>query len=490
MSALSSLYNISKNWRLIYVSLAVILAGLFEIFVWDRQPGLGFLFYIILALAGFISITVINKQFRQPKALFLLIPILVLCLDIFVYNNLIITVFARPLVLVFMILFAILSTYDNTQKHQFSLLKIPFFGNAFLMFSKIGHVFQDLFVWRESKTKLYRKIALGILIALPLLYFFTVLFLSADKVFAESLSNFFKFSLDEDLVARIIRTLFLSVFLACLFYVTCGKEHVLGEKVVSVKKLDSVVAGVVLFLINTLFALFVFFQIKYLFGNAEFVLKSGKTFAEYARSGFFELVWVLVLASLVVFVVYRSLVYHRQHWIIKLLLFLLAAQVFVVAMSALKRMNLYQSEYGFTIERLYAEWFIYFVCFLLATTVVGLLLRLQFRNLFYAFLIIGIIAITTVCSLNVDFLIAKKNISLAIAQNKELDVDYLSGLSVDVAPAMTKLSSMAGSIKLKSREPISVRELITHKKETVKNIDSFLEFNWGRFQAREIMKSL
>ena len=164
MSALSSLYNISKNWRLIYVSLAVILAGLFEIFVWDRQPGLGFLFYIILALAGFISIMVINKQFRQPKALLLLIPILVLCLDIFVYNNLIITAFSRPLVLVFMILFAVLSTYDNTQKRHFSLLKIPFFGNAFLMFSKIGHVFRDLFVWRESKIGLYRKIALGILI--------------------------------------------------------------------------------------------------------------------------------------------------------------------------------------------------------------------------------------------------------------------------------------------------------------------------------------
>ena len=199
-------------------------------------------------------------------------------------------------------------------------LKIPFFGNAFLMFSKIGHVFHDLFVWRESKTQLYRKIALGILISLPLLYFFTVLFLSADAVFAESLKDIFKFSFDENIIFRIVRILFLSVFLTCLFYVTCGQEHVLGEKVISIKKLDSIISSVVLFLINTLFAVFVFFQIKYLFGNAEFVLKSGKTFAEYARSGFFELVWVLVLASLVVLVVYRSLVYHRQHSIIKLLL--------------------------------------------------------------------------------------------------------------------------------------------------------------------------
>lgn len=489
------LHNISRYWRLAYVGLAVALAGLFEVFVWGKKPGLGFLFYIILALVGFISISVINKQFRRPKALLLLIPILVLCLDIFIYNNLITYALSRPLVFIFMILFAVLSTYDNAQKHKFSFLKIPFFGSAFLMFSKIGHVFRDLFVWREGKTQIYKKIALGILIALPILYFFTILFLSADEVFAESLKNLFAFSFDEEILAKIVRTLFLSVFLAGLFYVTVGKEHVLGEKNISVKKLDSVIVGVVLFLINALFALFVFFQVKYLFGGAEFISKSTLTFAEYARTGFFELVWVLILASLVVLVVYRSLVYHRQHWIIKLLLFVLVAQVFVVAMSALKRMNLYQSEYGFTISRLYVEWFIYFVCFLLATTIVGLALKFQFRNLFYAFLVIGIIAITAVCSLNVDLMIAKKNLFLAVNNDRELDATYLYQLSIDIAPVLPELSKVADTIKVKFAHQggegnDSLQENIKLRAESVKNIDSFLEFNWGRFQAREILKSL
>lgn len=488
-------HDISKYWRLAYVGLAVVLAGLFEVFVWGKKPGLGFLFYVILALTGFISIAIAKKQLRQPKALFLLIPILVLCLDVFVYNNLITTLLSRPLVLVLMILFAVLSTYDNVQKHKFSFLKIPFFGNAFLMFSKVGQVFRDLFVWRESKTQIYRKIALGILIALPLLYFFTVLFLSADEVFAESLKNLFAFSFDGEIFARIIRVSFLSVFLASLFYVTVGCEHVLGEKNISVKKLDSVIVSVVLLLVNALFALFVFFQIKYLFGNAEFVLKSGLTFAEYARTGFFELVWVLILASLVVLAVYRSLVFHHQHWIIKLLLIVLTAQVFVVAVSALKRMNLYQSEYGFTISRLYVEWFIYFVCFLLVVTAAGLALRLQFRNLFYAFLAIGVVAITVVCSLNVDLMIAKKNITLSINQGKELDIIYLSGLSLDIAPSFKLLSDSESKIKLRGKlsdHPKSwdIPLLIEKRKENVKNIDSFLEFNWGRFQAREILKSL
>lgn len=492
------LHNISRYWRLAYVVLAVVLAGLFEVFVWGKKPGLGFLFYIILALVGFISISVINKQFRRPKALFLLIPILVLCLDVFVYNNLITIVLSRPLVLILMILFAVLSTYDNAQKHKFSFLKIPFFGNAFLMFSKIGHVVRDLFIWRESKTQIYRKIVLGIIIALPLLGFFMLFFLSADEVFAESLRNLFAFSFAEEIFARIIRISFLSVFLASLFYVTVGREHVLGEKNISVKKLDSVIVGVILILINALFALFVFFQIKYLFGGAEFVSKSSTlSFAEYARTGFFELVWVLILASLIVLVVYRSLVYHRQHWIIKLLLFVLVAQVFVVAMSALKRMNLYQSEYGFTISRLYVEWFIYFICFLLIVMVVGLVARLQFRNLFYTFLIIGIIAITTVCSLNVDLMIANKNISLAINQGKELDVIYLYYLSLDMSPSLKLLSDSVSKIKLRGNLPdypdyqrIDIPKLVERSKESVKDVDSFLEFNWGRFQAREILKNL
>lgn len=489
------LHNISKHWRLIYIGLAVALAGLFEIFVWGQKPGLGFLLYIIIALTGFITLSVINQQFRQPKALLLLIPVLVLGVDVFIYNNEITEQITRPLVLALMVLFAVLSTYDNASKHKFSFLKIPFFGQGFLMFAKIKHVFHDLFVWKETKTQIYKKIAIGFLIALPLLYFFTVLFFSADKIFAESLKNLFNFSPNGELFFRIARIVFLSLFLSGLFYVTYGKEHALSEKIISVKKLDAVIVGVVLALINSLFAFFVFFQIKYLFGNAEFVLKSGLTFAEYARQGFFELVWVVILASLVILVVYRSLVYHKQHWIVRLLLLVLVAQIFIIATSALKRMNLYQSEYGFTVPRLYVEWFIYFIVFLLTATVFGLAWQWQFRNLFYSFLVLGVLALTVVCSVNVDLMIANKNISLAINQGQELDINYLSVLSLDAVPSFKLLSDSASKVKLREnqynqKKNLNIPLLIESTKKKIIEIDSFLEFNWGRFQAREILKSL
>ena len=488
------LYNISKHWRLAYVSLAAFLAILFDFFVWDKRLGLGFSLYIIIGLIGFISLSVVTRQFRQPKALLLLVPIFVLCTDVFLYNNLIIEALARPLILALMILFAVLSTFENPHKHKFSFIKLPFFGQGFLLFSKIGHLFKDMFSWgRQDKNGVYKKIILGILVALPFLYFFTVLFIMADSVFAESLKSFFSFSIDEEIIGKVIRTLFLFVFLSSLFYVTSGKEHILGEKNISIKKLDSIIVGVVLGLINSLFALFVFFQIKYFFGNAEFVLKSGKTFAEYARSGFFELVWVLILASLVVLVIYRSLTHHTQHWILKILSIVLVAQVFVVAISALKRMNLYQAEYGFTVLRLYVEWFIYFVMFLLNLLVLGLIFKWQFRNLFYSFLLSGLVALTIVCSVNVDLMIARKNISFAINSGKELDTFYLHSLSIDIAPALPELVRVMDTIKLRfntEKNTYPILEDIKSKKELVKNIDSFLEFNWGRFQAREILKNL
>ena len=273
---------------------------------------------------------------------------------------------------------------------------------------------------------------------------------------------------------------------------TFGKEHALGEKLIFVKKLDSVVVAVVLVLINLLFAAFLFFQIKYLFGNAEFVLKSGFTFAEYARKGFFELVWVVLLASALIMVVYRSLIHHNQHLILKSVLFVFLAQVMVVAISALKRMNLYQAEYGYTVPRLYVEWFIYFVLFLLLITIFGLIFKWQFRNLFYSFLIAGLGALTIVCSINVDQIIADKNISLAITQKKELDVRYLLfSLSKDAAPSFFRLVKELPKIETSGNR----QEFVSFVEKEVKNErssvpDSFLEFNWGRFQAREILKNL
>jgi len=113
-------------------------------------------------------------------------------------------------------------------------------------------------------------------------------------------------------------------------------------------------------LLNLLFLSFVLVQIRYFFGGAATVqATAGLTYAQYARSGFFELVWVaaLVLPLLL-----------GLHWLQKpgdaraqrLFTWQAAVQVallFVIMASALARMRLYEGEYGLTELRLYTTAF-------------------------------------------------------------------------------------------------------------------------------------
>jgi len=92
----------------------------------------------------------------------------------------------------------------------------------------------------------------------------------------------------------------------------------------------------------------------------------------------------------------------------------------------------------------------------------------------------------------VDQIIADKNISLAITQKKELDVRYLLfSLSKDAAPSFFRLVKELPKIETSGNRQEFVSFVETEVKNERSSVpDSFLEFNWGRFQAREILKNL
>ena len=71
-------------------------------------------------------------------------------------------------------------------------------------------------------------------------------------------------------------------------------------------RLGAIEAATVLIAVDILFAVFVVLQIAYLFGGQDTLAATGLPYGEYARSGFFELVSVAVLAGGLVAIVQRS----------------------------------------------------------------------------------------------------------------------------------------------------------------------------------------
>jgi len=167
----------------------------------------------------------------------------------------------------------------------------------------------------------------------------------------------------------------------------------------------------------------------------------------------------------------------------------LLAQVVVIAVSALKRMFIYQSQYGFTVQRLYVEWFIYFCIVLLVLTLICIIFSISFRKFFYTCLIISILALTAVCSVNVDRMIARQNIALSRLTGKDLDVSYLvKKLSIDVVPELDALDKNLLD-KLTTAQIYDLADAIYRWNNNIKSRDNLFEYNDGVYKAAVLINN-
>jgi len=180
---------------------------------------------------------------------------------------------------------------------------------------------------------------------------------------------------------------------------------------------------VVLGALNALFALFVAVQVGWLFGGEALVRSTtGLGYAQYARRGFFELVWVSLLVLPVLLGARvaisegdaRSIRRHRR---LSMPLLLLVGATMV---SAIGRMRLYVHYYGLTTDRLFALVFmawlaIVFVWFTLTV------LRGRERDFASGMTITGFFTIAALNFANPDAFIARVNVGRAAAAARLAD---------------------------------------------------------------------
>jgi hypothetical protein len=192
-----------RHIRLMYVGFALFMAVLYDALFWDKRPGLGFLVFVGVYLAGFFALTLTTNRIHTKWPLALLVPIFILSADVFFYNNELVQHLVPWVVFALLILMSVLVTVRNHDKIQFFFFNIPLIKNVGLSITKWRHISSDLFKWNEGKEKLVsKKIVQGILIALPLLIIFGLLFSAADAVFADWINKIFDFEINDITVYR------------------------------------------------------------------------------------------------------------------------------------------------------------------------------------------------------------------------------------------------------------------------------------------------
>ena len=190
---------------------------------------------------------------------------------------------------------------------------------------------------------------------------------------------------------------------------------------------------IVLGAVALLFAAFLGLQLSYLFGNAPALAGSGITFAEYARRGFAELSIVASLCTLLILWLERGARRGRGE---QGLAFALTVLLWILLVSAFRRLWLYEEAYGFTTARVYAQAYMIVVALALALLVIELAGGLDAKRFLRRTVTIGITTVIVLSFWNHEGWIARENIDRA-TRGGQLDAHYLVwNLSVNAVPAI------------------------------------------------------
>ena len=277
---------------------------------------------------------------------------------------------------------------------------------------------------------------------------FAVLLGSADAVFADLLRTPFEklplIDLPRHVIVVIVGALaFEALTLRSLVAPTTTRlEAPIGGGGLRPVELTALLATV-----DALFALFVAVQFVALFGGRERVVQqAGLTFAEYARSGFWQLLGAAALTGIVVagtWIGGRPRAGREQRRFV-ILAGALVALSLVVLVSAFQRLVLYEDAFGFTWPRLLGHAATILTGAVLVAGAVAVVLR-RAAWLPSAAVALGLLALITLNVLDPDAFIAERNLARA-AEGRPLDVMELRSLSLDAIPVIVEaLPSLPGA---------------------------------------------
>lgn len=320
------------------------------------------------------------------------------------------------------------------------------------------------------------RVAATIAVSIALLTVFGSLFVSADAAFARA----FTALMPDIRVDTIVRW----VFLTALTFALLGAAAYLRAAPPDVSRLDSTEGrkvrrlewAVPLGLLTLLFAAFVAVQLTVLFGGSRHVVETeGLTYAEYARSGFWQLCIVtgLTLVVLAGAARWAPRTEAADRTLLRCVLGALAVLTLVIVASALHRMNVYTDMYGLTrLRLLVACCEVWFGFVLVLVLVAGI--RIRAAWLPRVAIAAGVLALLGLAGANPDGLIAENHVH-RYERTDRIDMAYLSGLSADAVPAIAELDD-AGRRDC----------LIWAIGDRMPADDAWWEWNLGRQTAREL----
>jgi uncharacterized protein DUF4153 len=297
----------------------------------------------------------------------------------------------------------------------------------------LGRSLRDRF-GRRSESRSVAPWVRGLALALPVVVVVGALLASADAIFASLLVP------DVGLGSLTIHGVLVVMGAwgwAGLARTASGVESTPGSRPRLSVAIGAVEAAVVLALLAIVLAAFSAVQLVAAAGGARHVLETrGLTYAEYARSGFFQLLAVAAIVLIAVVALRAATDSRDRRFVVAAEL--VGALTLVVVAVAVRRLALYDDAFGLTVLRLLATvgaaWTGVVFVMLMAWLAGAGAGRHWFPG---GVAVAGLVTLFVLNLANPEAFVARHDVDHALASGR-VDSDYLAGLSDDAVPTLLR----------------------------------------------------
>ena len=284
----------------------------------------------------------------------------------------------------------------------------------------------------------------GAVLAGPVVAVLALLLGSADPVFA----SFFR--LPTDVGELVLHAVLLSMGawgMAGLFRSASTASVKDGRALDTRPILGRTEAMVLLGGLVVLFSVFAVSQVVAVTGGADHVLRTeGLTYAEYARSGFFQLIAVATI-TLGLIVAVRAVVHGGMGGGLLVVGEAAAVLTLAIVVVAVRRLHLYEAAFGLTMLRLMSTVVATWIGCVFAMLCVDLGTDRRRRWLLPASVGLGLVVLVGLHAVNPEAVVVRRNVE-HFERTGRLDVDYLASLEDDADSAIADHLDIAPQLRV------------------------------------------
>lgn len=402
--------------------MTITLCLLHSILLIDQSFGLNVILFTIPLIGTIIYFLKENKSIKNKKGLLLIIPIIILSSTYFIYSNIFNTLNVLAISFLYLLLYVV--TLDKAK--SFYTIFIETMSIIFKPFDNFSSFYKESMkeLPKDKISPTTKKVIKSLLIVIPVVIVVLLLLISADQIFGSLFKDIGKL-FDDLSIGNIILRLFNFVLLffylgGTLYFIS--KRYKDEKREVNKPKLrDPLTINILLTTLNIIYIVFDIIQIDSLLLHR---VSSGFNYADYARSGFFQLMFISIINIIIIILSKKS----KEKTYTKVMSLITVLLTLVIILSSFYRMFLYEQAYGYTVLRLGVYITLMTEVILLIPTIVYIFNKKI--NIAAYYLIITIAVYTLVNCFSIDRIIATNNIK-RYERTGKIDIEYLQNYCYD-----------------------------------------------------------